>query len=458
MNPFHNPVFLTRMLKSYLVDMGRLSRWDETTLQRFQDRRIRHLAQFSQSVPLYQSLYQDANIDLSQIHGLHDLSRLPMVSKEDIKRFSPDGIISQHADRSQLVEVATSGTTGKSLTVYVDLSEIIIGLLGYLRMLQYYGVRWRQDRISIIGDFAPHTAESGYINRGINPRFNGGFLFKNIQWLDTNVPPEKVLDDLEAFKPDCIWGYVGMLGHLSLLKEQGKGQHVHPRVIAATGSVLDPALKHIIEQSFQTKVYEVYGATETGPIAFQCTEGGYHVLSDLLYLEVVRQGTPVPVGKAGNLVVTKLYGGGTPIIRYNAVNDIISLRQAPCRCGQVGQLIERIYGRDDLSLILPGGRILLPASFAEIYSKLLYELRTRKLRNTKVIQHDLTSVEVLVELDASIASPTDEEVCQFLQAQFANKLGPGITVKVRPVEQIEKGSPRIVSHVDHASMVLSDYI
>ncbi len=458
MNPFHNPVFLTRMLKSYMVDMGRLSRWDETTLQHYQDQQLRRILTFAQTVPLYQSLYQQAGLDVRSIQGIKAVSRLPMVSKEDIARYSPDGIVSQTADRKQLVQVATSGTTGKSLMVYVDLSEVVIGLLGYQRMLQHYGVHWRRDRISIIGDFAPHTAESGYINRGITPRFSTGFLFKNVQWLDTNANPEKVMEDLEQFQPDCIWGYVGMLGHLSLLKEQGKGPHVTPRVITATGSVLDPALKRVIEQAFHAQLYEVYGATETGPIAYQCTQGGYHVLSDLLYLEVVREGQPVAPGKAGRLVVTKLYGGGTPIIRYDAVNDIISLRLTPCPCGQVGQLIGRIYGRDDLSLILPGGRIMLPASFAEIYSKLLYEMRTRKVRNTKIIQHDLNSIEVLVELDQSIASPSDEKVCQFLQAQFSEKIGTGVTVTVRPVEEIEKGSPRIVSHVDHTAMVLSDYI
>ena len=458
MNPFYNPVFLARMLKSYMADMGRLSRWDETTLQNFQDQQLRRLLKYAQTVPLYHSLYHQAGLDVGHIKGIKDLPRLPLVSKDDIVRYSPDGIVSDRTDRKQLVQVSTSGTTGKSLAVYVDLSEVIIGLLGYLRMLQYYGVRWRRDRISIIGDFASHTAESGYITRGINPRFSSAFLFKNVQWLDTNSPPEKVMDDLERFQPDCIWGYVGMLGHLSLLKEQGKGLHVTPRVITATGSVLDPSLKRVIEQAFQTQLYEVYGATETGPIAFQCTHGGYHVLSDLLYLEVVREGQPVTPGKAGRLVVTKLYSGGTPIIRYDAVNDIASLRQTPCSCGQVGQLIGRIYGRDDLSLILPGGRILLPASFAEIYSKLLYELRTRKVRNTKVIQHDLSSVEVLVELDRSIASPSDEEICRFLQMQFSQKIGAGVMVTVRPVEEIEKGSPRIVSYVDHAAMVLSDYI
>lgn len=64
----------------------------------------------------------------------------------------------------------------------------------------------------------------------------------------------------------------------------------------------------------------------------------------------------------------------------------------------------------------------------------------------------------LVELDPAIAVPSDEEVCRFLQAQFMAKVGPEVTVSVRPVAQIEKGHLRIISNVDRGSIVVADYI
>ncbi len=456
MNPFHNPVFLLRVLKSYLLDQNRLARWNETKLRMFQDKQLRGAMTRALQTDLYAEKYQAAGVDKASINGIGDLPKLPVVGKDDFARYPPEGIVPDH-DPSSLVEVATSGTTGKSLALYVDFTDIVGGLFGYLRMLQHYGIKWRTHRISIVGDFAAHTAESGYINRGVSPRFSNSFLFKNVQWLNTNDDPKQVLENLERFRPDCIWAYVGMLGHLAVLKGQGLGQQVTPRVIAATGSVLDPSLRQAIETAFHSKVYEVYGATETGPIAYQCTQGGYHVLSDLLHLEVMKDGQPVPVGKAGRLVVTKLYGGGTPIIRYDAVNDIVSLRPEPCSCGEVGQLIGRIYGRDDLSLILPGGHALLPASLSEIYSKLLHELRTTRVKNTKIIQHDLTHIDVLVELSES-GIPSDDDICAFMQQQFQRKVGSGIEVSVRPVPSIERGSPRIVSHVDRGTVGIVDYI
>jgi len=361
MNPFYNPLFLSKILKAYLFDINRLRRFDEFKLQKFRDKKFKRIIEFVYTVPLYYDNYKKAGIHPRDITKIKDIEKLPFITKQDIQKYYPDGIISKNVNKNQLVEVSTSGTTGKSLSIFVDMFDIVMGLFGYLRTIREYDLNWRKSRLTIIGDFASHTAESGYINKGLQPRVSSNFIFKNIQWLDTNADPKENLEKINKFKPDFIGGYVGMLGHMALLKEQGLGKDVNPKVIAATGSVLDADLRNYIEQSFHAKLYEVYGATETGPIAFECKDGGYHVMSDLLHLEFFKNDKPVISGDAGKLVVTKLFGRGTPIIRYDAINDIVSSTDKKCTCGLSGDLIEKIYGRTDLSLILPDGKVLMPS-------------------------------------------------------------------------------------------------
>ncbi|GAG68713.1 unnamed protein product, partial [marine sediment metagenome] len=36
-----------------------------------------------------------------------------------------------------------------------------------------------------------------------------------------------------------------------------------------------------------------YAATESGPMAFQCRDGKYHIMSDLVHLEFLKDGEPV---------------------------------------------------------------------------------------------------------------------------------------------------------------------
>ena len=458
MNPYHNPIFLSKIVKSYLFDINRLKNSSEIKLEKYQNKRFRKQLYFADTVPVYHQLYK--HIRIRDFKTMADIVKLPYISKHEIKDNYPDGIISSKVSKQHLVEVATSGTTGKSLSIFVDQFDIIMGLFGYLRTLREYNLSWRKNRITIIGDFASHTAESGYIQRGLESRFNINFLFKNIQWLNTNDPPKEIMNALKQFKPEFIGGYVGMLGHLALLKEQGYGTQVMPKIIASTGAVLDSQLKKYIESQFNSQIFEVYGATETGPIAYECTSGGYHVMSDLLHLEVQNKGKIMEDEKPGKLVVTKLYGTGTPIIRYTAINDIIALSQTPCSCGIPGPLIKRIYGRDDLSILLPDGRILLPAIVSGIYAKILYELKTTKLKDTRLIQHDLNSLEIQIVIDPDLRDkgPSVSKIMNHLKQSFAEKIGPNVTITIKEVDQLGHHQRRIISNVKLKDFLITDYV
>jgi phenylacetate-CoA ligase len=458
MNPFYNPVFLSKVLKSYVFDIKRLERLNNEELKKYQDKQIQKIVRFAFTVPLYHDKYKKASIYPNDIRGLKDIKKLPYISKEDIKSFYPDGIISSKTKKEKLIEISTSGTTGKTLSLYVDMFDIVIGLFGYLRTFREYGINWRKNRITIIGDFAPHTAETGYIKKGLTTRSN--LISKNIQWLNTNDEPKKIINDMDQFKPEFIGGYTGMLGHLALLKEKGLGKNVTPKYIASTGAVLDKSLKEFIEKTFNTQVFEAYGATETGPIAFQCKNGKIHVMSDLVYLEFLKNGEPVPSSEPGKLVVTKLYGRGTPIIRYNAVNDIVAPLHEECNCGLSGGLIEKIYGRDDLSLIFSEGRILLPSTISNIYSKILYELKSNKVKDTKIIQHSLTELEIQILIDEKIKDekPSTEEILSLIKKGFYKKIGSNVDIIIKEVKKLDKKGPRIVSKVDRTKIKITQFI
>ena len=246
MNSFYNPVFLLNVLKSYLFDIDRLKRLNEETLKKYQDKAFKNMVKYAYTVPLYHDKYKKFGIHPNDITGIEDAKKLPMVSKHDFKKYYPDGIVSSKINKDKLIEVSTSGTTGKSLSIYVDMFDIVVGLFGYIRSIREHGIDWRKDKLTIIADFAPHTVESGYIHKGVQPRFSKNLFLKNMQWLNTNDPPEIVIKEINKFKPDFIGGYVGMLGHLALLKEKGLGKDISPKVIATTGSPLTDSLRNLM--------------------------------------------------------------------------------------------------------------------------------------------------------------------------------------------------------------------
>ena len=460
MNSFYNPAFISKILKSYFLDIGRLKRLKGKDLRKYQDKSLRKIVKFAYTVPLYHDKYKKAGVRPEDVAGIQDISKLPMISKEDIKNYYPDGIISSKTCKEKLIEISTSGTTGKSLSLYGDMYDAILWLFWYVRILREYGIKWRKNRMTVIGDFAPHTIGTGYIVKGLLSNLKNNFLFNNIQWLDTNDEPKTIIKEVNRFKPEFIGGYVGMLGHLALLKEEGYGESVNPRCIATIGSVLTDPLKKLLEESFDACVFEVYGATESGTIAYQCKYGRYHVMSDLVHLEFLKDGLSVSSKEPGELILTKLYGGGTPIIRYDAVNDIIAPLYGECDCGMSGDLIDRIYGRDDLSLYFSGGRALLPSSISEIHGRILYGLKTNKVKETRIIQHSLTKIEIKLVIDNELREkgPSIEKIFSIIKNGYREKVGSDVEIIVREVDRVGKKGPRIISKLDRNKFEIRQYI
>ena len=459
MNSFYNPIFLSKVLKNYLFNIERLRKFNDEELIKYQNKNFKKMIKFAYTVPLYHHKYKKAGIHPDDIKSIEDIKKLPTVSKYDFKNYYPDGLVSSKMKKSKLIEVTTSGTTGKSLSIYVDMLDIIIGFFGYIRALREHDINWRKDKLTIIGDFAPHTAETGYVFKGIQSQFGSNLFLKNMQWLNTNDPPKKVIEKIDKFKPDFLGGYTGMLGHLALLKENGFGKDISPRIIASTGSSLSKPLKELIEKTFNAQVFESYGSTESGSIAFQCRYGKYHVMSDYVYLEFLKNGESVESREAGKLVLTKLFGHGTPIIRYDAINDIVAPLYEKCKCGVSGGLIDKIYGREDISLYSLDGKIILPSSFGEIFSKILYELKTNKLLDCRVIQNNLTKIEINVVIDEKLRNegPSVDEIFSILKRGFKEKLGSEVEILIKEVEKIDKENPRIISKVDKSKLKITGY-
>ena len=148
---------------------------------------------------------------------------------------------------------------------------------------------------------------------------------------------------------------------LAELKRKGYGKNIEPEIMASSGAVLDEYTKKYIENAFNTKIYDVYGSTEAGPIAFECRKGNYHIHYDMVHVEIL---------DSKYIVITKLYGNATPIIRYNGLNDLIIPVNKKCNCGINSPLIGKIAGRKADSIILPDGKIIPPLSLTEYQQKL----------------------------------------------------------------------------------------
>lgn len=461
MNPFLNPYFLSKAIKSYLADMYRLRRVSVKSLEKLRDKNLRKIVRYAYTVPLYHEKYKEAGIHPSDIKGINDTSKLPVITKNDIRKNFLDNIVPPSFDKRKTIMSYTSGTTGKPVSIFVDMYTIVRELLGYVRVIREHNAKWWKTKMTVIVDLSENSIESEYLTDGVVPFVQPFFSLNNVQIFNTYGDADKITKEMNSFQPEFVVGYPGMLRQLAMLKRKGYGEDIRPWCIVSCGSVLDVYLKKYVEETFDAQVFDAYGAMESGPIAFQCKQGSYHIHSDLVHLEIIDDnGASVSSGNPGRVVVTRLYGGGTPIIRYTGLDDIITSTDEICDCGITSGLISKIHGREDHSLVLPGGRVLLPSSISNFFGEISEKIDITKIQRSQIIQHKLNKFEMVVLIDNETrkTTPSLEKIFSTIQEGFREKFGSDIDIDFKETDCFKPHTPGIVSKIDKSKIKKKIYV
>ncbi|CCE24404.1 phenylacetate--CoA ligase family protein, partial [Methylotuvimicrobium alcaliphilum] len=210
-----------------------------------------------------------------------------------------------------------------------------------------------------------------------------------------------------------------------------------------TSKRLYPHQREIIEQVFACPVANAYGGRDAGFIAHECPEGGRHITSEDIIVEIIgNDGNPLPVGEAGEIKITHLATHDFPFIRYRT-GDIGALSDERCRCGRGLPLLKEIRGRTTDFVVDEDGTVIHGLA-------LFYVLRDMKgVESFKIIQLDLEHT--LVQVVAG--KKFDSEVSiQKITTEFKKRQGKGVEIGVEFVDEIPKvqsGKFRsVISHVN----------
>jgi len=446
MNPLLNPMFLLQVVSGYITDVNRIWHISSKQLERYRNKQFKRMVRYAYDVPVYRKKYREAGIYPSDIKDIKDIMKLPCIDKDDFRKHFPLGIVHPNFDTSRAHLVSTSGSTGQPVSLYTDVYTIIKALFGFIRELREYGVSWHKTKMSVIVDLTPESAEEAYLTRTVIPYLGKLFNFDNIQILHVGDEPEDLLKRIDKFQPDFLGGYPGILRALSVLKRNGLGLSTAPQVMSSSGAVLDDYTKRYIEDAFDAPIYDVYGSTEAGPVAFECTEGNYHIHSDFVHLEFLdADGENVLPNEPGHLVVTKLYGSGTPVIRYTGMNDFIIPLDRTCSCGINTGLLGIVGGRKADSIVLEEGKIIPPSAITGIPGKIMHEMGTDKIQQFQIVQKNTGFIEILLVIDEKLRElgPSVDVISSELKRRYQHKFGDKVEVVVKEVEHIKQSE-----HVD----------
>jgi len=457
MNPFLNPVVGLTALKNYLTVPQRTTRLSPQQLQKYRDKAFRRIVNYAYKTPLYHQKYKEAGIHPKDIRGIKDINKLPYISKSDIRNNFPDGIIPTTYNKKKGYVIATGGTTGKSVFLYTDLLTMAESILTTVRELKHFGFSHKKTKYAHIGNLSTNRIDlvmEENLYGALKPFFN----VDHILTLDVNQPIKTLMDELNNFEPDLLITYPAIHQHLAFLKKKGYGENFNPKLLFSAGAMLDEYTRSYVEDAFRCRLLNSYPSVEAGTnIAFECLEGTWHVHHDFFHLEAIDENQElVSPGERGHLVLTKLYGRGTPIIRYTGMDDWVRIiDDMECSCGLRTPIIKGgVEGRMRANIILPNGKIFPPGAFCFI-EPVLKKFNTFKVKQYQIIQKNIDEIEIFLVIDEDLRNVgvSVEKIKENIKQIYHEKVGPDVTITIKEVDKIKhpkdarKPPPIVVSYV-----------
>ena len=457
MNPLLNPFIAFPVLKNFLLDPRRIYRLNPTQIQKFRDNEFRKIVKYAYTVPLYHDKYKKAGLHPSEIRGLKDIHKLPFITKEDLVKNFPDRIIPKNYNKKRGFVICTGGTTGKPVSVYTDF--ITMGKSGgvQIRELEFFKLHWRKSRFVHIGNFNQYRIDK-IAKENFSKHLESFISSKNRLDMDVSTSLPEMINLLDKFRPEIIMAYPAVFQHLAFFKRKGEGKNIKPKILWTGGAILDNYTKRYVEDAFNCPLLNIYPSVEAGAdIAFECLEGTWHINYDFFELEAIDDNEKVVAPEErGRVVITRLWGNGTPIIRYVGMEDWVRLSGVEkCNCGlNTPTIIGGVEGRMRANIVLPNGKVFPPGAFCFI-EPVLHELNTFKVLQYQIIQKSLNEIEILVVIDEDLRNvgPSVDVIFEKIEKKYKDKVGPDVKIEVKEVNEIKhtknasKPPPIVISNV-----------
>jgi phenylacetate-CoA ligase len=315
-------------------------------------------------VPAYRKKMDDAGITPSDIKTLEDLSRLPFVTKQDMRDNYPFGLFT--VPKKDIVRIhASSGTTGKPTVVGYTQGDL---------------ETWTEcvSRIACMGGATPEDTAQICFGYGM---FTGALgLHYGLEKIGAAIVPsstgnsEKQIMYMKDFETSLL---VATPSYALRLAEVAREMGVEPKrdlgvKIALVGSeLLTDAMREEMHHFWgeDMLITTNYGMSELmGPgVSGECTEHcGMHINEDFFIPEIIDPvtGEVLPEGEEGELVITCIKKEALPLIRYRT-KDITRLHYEKCACGRTFCRMENLKGRSDDMLKIRGVNVF-PGQIEEV--------------------------------------------------------------------------------------------
>lgn len=380
--------------------------------------------------PFHARRFREAGLDAADpALGVDDLSRLPLLTRDEIRENLAE--LTWPGCPGGARPYATGGSSGEPLKFHFDRRRQAADWATRWRARSWWGIRPGDREVMLWGAPAELRAQDrlrDWRDRLLNQRLLSAFHMTVGRMND-------YMAFLRIYRPACIYGYPSSLALLARhAHDSGKppGWLGSPalRAVFVTGEVLLDADRLDIVHAFGAPLVVEYGCRDGGLLACGCRDGLLHVPEENVIVEVLGpDGSPVPPGEAGDVVVTHLECHAMPIIRYR-VGDEARRGPTACACGRCSMTLAEVNGRVTDQIVCRDGTGAVRRMHA---LSLIYVLREADgLRQFRITQPSLDALDVEVVVGAGFTSDVERAVVKGLRA----RVGPQVSIRILRKTQI----------------------
>jgi phenylacetate-CoA ligase len=264
------------------------------------------------------------------------LENYPILTKEIIRK-EFDNLKSNELHKRKWFLNTSGGSTGEPVRFIQDMEFRYIQRYITYEQKNFTGYEFGEYMVKLWGNEKEILSDK--------KNYKALFLdyIKNVKFLNsyklTQTKIEEYLQFLEKNPPKLLLTYVQSIYQIAkYIKENNLETFTLPAIMTTAGT-LYPNQKKLIEEIFNTKVYNRYGSREVGNIA--CSKGDEELfVTKGVYLEVLKENGEISTNGKGELLVTSLTNYAMPLIRYK-IGDVGFLETK-----NNTQILKKLYGRD----------------------------------------------------------------------------------------------------------------
>ena len=412
-----------KFFHEYLRELRESEWWLAEHIRDYQNKKLRQLVHHAyHTIPFYKKWFAENDVRPENIRTMEDLSKLPILTKQMVKRNQTD-LISRNCKKSNLIKVTTSGTTGTPLGIYKTEEALAFQWAIWWRHKARFGLHLRDKHI-MFGARLPIPVDHNKSPFWRYDYFNKRIYLSACHITEKNLPA--IMNYLNSNDFDFYTGNPNALYILSKLMINNDIKLLRrPKYVVTGASALLPSFEKAIRNTIGVTITEQYGMAEFAGNMSKCEYGKFHLDFEC---GIVEEKPIHGVEGYSSLIFTGWGNPAMPFIRYE-VGDYGHRSSEQCSCGRYSICFDSIDGRTDDYIRTPDGRMVIGLS--------LVIKGAPGVKEMQIVQEKYDEIQLLI-VPGKTYSNNDELL---LKRELRRRIGEEMKIKFVYVDHIQKSTP-----------------